>query len=367
MSTAQLPNLPLSIDLESRAVLRAAATAHRFLAELKGAAATIPNQAILINTLGLQEAKDSSEIERIVTTHDELYQSQLFEPLGRNPAAKEVRSYAFALGVGFDRVRETGLISIGDLQTLNELVTERTGGFRKVPGTSLKNDQTGEVIYLPPQHPDEIDALMGSLVRYINDPDLCDLDPLVKMALIHHQFESIHPFYDGNGRVGRILNILYLVAQGLLEIPVLYLSRFIVRNKAEYYRLLQATRDDDDWEPWLLYILGGVAETSQATLATVRSIGRLMMGTKHRLRQTLPKVYSQELLNNLFRHPYTKIDFVMRDLRVSRPTASRHLHALVDAGFLLERKSGRSKYFINEPLVRLLWDVESPGSAASRE
>ena len=352
----QLSRLPLAIDVESKAVLRASATAHRFLAELKGAAATIPNQGILIDTLGLQEAKDSSEIEAIITTHDDLFRASLIDE--RSPAAKEVQRYVGTLRAGFEKVSRTGLIRDSDIRALNQSLTLNKAGYRRVPGTALVNDQTGEVIYTPPQDATEIKELMANLVLYINDPDLCDLDPLVKMSIIHHQFESIHPFYDGNGRTGRILNILYLVAQGLLDIPVLYLSRFIVRNKSTYYELLQKTRENGAWEPWLLFMLQGVAMTAQATLRTVRSIGNLMMATKHELRERLPKIYSQDLLNNFFRHPYTKIEFVMNDLSVSRPTASKYLQALVHEEFLVERKIGRSKFFINMPLFDLLLDVE---------
>lgn len=353
----QIPLLPLAFDVESKAVLRATARAHRFLAELKGTAATIPNQGILIDTLGLQEAKDSSEIEAIITTHDDLFRASLID--SSSPAAKEVQRYALALRAGFEAVARTGLIRDSDICDLNQRLTLNKAGYRRLPGTALKNDLTGEVVYTPPQHHAEIEALMANLVQYINDPDLSALDPLVKMAIIHHQFESIHPFYDGNGRTGRILNILYLVAQGLLDIPVLYLSRYIVRNKADYYRLLQQTREQERWEPWVLFMLRGVTQTALDTLKTVRGISALMMATKHRIRRELRFLYSQDLLNNLFRHPYTKIEFVMNDLAVSRPTASKYLHALAGQGILVERKIGRSKFFVNTPLFDLLLGVEA--------
>ncbi len=352
-----LPRLPLGTDVETKPVLRATATAHRYLAELKGAAATIPNQGILIDTLGLQEAKDSSEVEQIITTHDELYQARVAESVSGGPAAKEVQRYAQALRMGFDQVTKTGLIRGGDIKALNAHLEGTETGYRKLPGTELKNAETGEVVYTPPQDPAEIDSLMANLVDYINDASLCEFDPLVKMALIHHQFESIHPFYDGNGRTGRIINILFLVAQGLLDIPVLYLSRFIVQNKSDYYSLLQSTRDGGEWEPWLLYMLRGIGETAQSTLQTVRGIGSLMMETKHRLRNELPKVYSQDLLNNLFRHPYTKIEFLMDEVNCSRPTASKYLQSLVGIGILSEHKVGRSKFFVNDPLYALLVGV----------
>lgn len=351
-----ISNLPLSMDVETKAVLRASAKAHRFLAELKGGAATIPNQGILIDTLGLQEAKDSSEIEAIITTHDDLFRAGLIDET--SPATKEVRRYAQVLRLGFESVLQTGLIRDSDIRDINRGLTLNEAGYRRLPGTALKNDQTGEVVYTPPQDATEIRGLMANLVEYINDPNFSDLDPLVKMAIIHHQFESIHPFYDGNGRTGRIINILYLVAQGLLGIPVLYLSRYIVRNKSEYYRLLQETREHKAWEDWILFMLEGVAQTARATLNTVRDIRLLMLDTKHRLRSEAARLYSQDLLNNLFRHPYTKIEFVMSDLEVSRPTASKYLQMLVQKNFLVEQKIGRSKFFINMLLFDLLLGVE---------
>jgi len=353
---SQLSPLPLPEDVESKAVLRATTRAHRYLAELKGAAATIPNQGILIDTLGLQEAKDSSEIESIITTHDDLFRSSLVDE--GSPASKEVRRYAEALRAGYEEVARSGLIRDANIQELNRRVTLNEAGYRCLPGTALRNDLTGEVIYTPPQDAAEILSLMTNLVEYINDPDLCSSDPLVKMAILHHQFESIHPFYDGNGRTGRILNILYLVAQGLLDIPILYLSRYIVRNKSKYYQLLQETRAAGDFEPWILFMLEGVASTALATLKTVREIGTLMMNVKHRIRRELASIYSQELLNNLFRYPYTKIQFVMDDLQVSRVTATKYLKALSGEGILLERQFGRSKFFINDPLFQLLFRGE---------
>lgn len=195
---------------------------------------------------------------------------------------------------------------------------------------------------------------MHNLVEYINDNTLCDADPLIKMAIIHHQFESIHPFYDGNGRTGRILNILYLVSQDLLNLPVLYLSRYFIRNKAEYYRQLQQVRDSGNWEPWLTYMLDGVIETTQETIILIQQMRELIHQYKHRMRNELGKIYRQELLNNLFNHPYTKIEFVMMDLDVSRITATKYLEQLVKHGFLQKQKIGRGNYYINQPLCTLL-------------
>tara|TARA_R110001599_G_scaffold63468_2_gene176701 strand:+ start:353 stop:1435 length:1083 start_codon:yes stop_codon:yes gene_type:complete len=356
MANMPIQNLPLSnIDqLESRAVLKKSAEAHRYLAELKGIAATIPNEAILINTLGLQEAKDSSEVENIVTTHDELFKANLFAEAVANPAAKEVQDYAFALREGFLVVRKQKLIRLSDILSVQEYIEKNRAGLRRLPGTELKNLQTGEVIYTPPQHADDIEALMANLISYINDDSLCEADPLVKMAIIHHQFESIHPFYDGNGRTGRIINILYLVAKDLLGLPVLYLSRYFIRNKSQYYLQLQAVRESGNWEPWLLYMLEGVIQTAKVTISLVQGIKQLMQQYKNRLRDELPKIYRQELLNNLFNHPYTKIEFVMDDLGVSRITATKYLDQLVEHKFLHKEKIGRGNYYINQPLCSLL-------------
>lgn len=343
MENYPIPTLPLSnVEmLETRLILKKTAEAHRYLAELKGVAATIPNEAILINTLGLQEAKDSSEIENIVTTHDELYKANLISDTAIAPAAKEVQDYAFALREGFKIVRKQKLIRLNDLLTIQASLEHNHAGLRRLPGTDLKNARTGEVIYTPPQHAQEIEMLMHNLVEYINDNTLCDADPLIKMAIIHHQFESIHPFYDGNGRTGRILNILYLVSQDLLNLPVLYLSRYFIRNKAEYYRQLQQVRDSGNWEPWLTYMLDGVIETTQETIILIQQMRELIHQYKHRMRNELGKIYRQELLNNLFNHPYTKIEFVMMDLDVSRITATKYLEQLVKHGFLQKQKIGR--------------------------
>ncbi|MFO7630843.1 MAG: Fic family protein [Prochlorococcaceae cyanobacterium] len=343
-------------------VLRALAAANRALAELKGRAATIPNQGILIDTLALQEAKASSEVENIVTTQDELFQSDLFPEGLESGAAKEVARYRDALKLGLAELLQTGgLIRNATLIDMYQLLKARSDGFRSTPGTALMNDRTGEVVYVPPQDRSEINAAMSELEAFINDDELCSLDPLIKMALIHHQFESIHPFADGNGRIGRILNVLYLTKTGLLDIPILYLSRHINRHKADYYRLLQSVREDGGWEAWVLYMLEAVEQTSRTTLALVEGIREQMADVKQRLRAQLPKLYSQDLLNNLFRHPYTRIQFVRDDLGVTRQTAADYLEQLVEKGFLEKHKSGRSNYYINAALVGLFLRVsESP-------
>lgn len=223
-----------------------------------------------------------------------------------------------------------------------------------MPGTKLLNDQTGQVIYTPPQDANEIIDLMNNLENFINDDEMSDLDPLIKMAIIHHQFESIHPFYDRNGRTGRIINILYLIQKNLLNLPVLYLSKYIIQHKSDYYRLLQTVRENNDWETWVIYMLSGVEQTANESVVLINNIKNLMQSTKNNLREKLPKIYSQDLLNNLFKFPYTKIEYLEKDLGISRSTAIRYLETLVQAGVLEKQRIGRDNFYINQPLFGLL-------------
>ena len=361
-ATYGLPPLPPAVDLETPEVLKALARASRALAELKGRAATIPNQGILIDTLVLQEAKASSEIENIVTTQDELFQADVFPEEHFSPAVKEVALYRDALRLGYERMRQSGnIIANNTIVEMFRLLKGRADGFRATPGTALKNDRSGAIVYVPPQDGAEIIAHMTALEHFINTDDACALDPLIKMALIHHQFESIHPFPDGNGRIGRILNVLYLTRESLLEIPILYLSRHITRTKNDYYRLLQAVRDEagsaQAWQAWVLYMLDAVASTAAATLQIVEGMRTQMAAMKHRLRAEFPKLYSQDLLNILFRHPYTRIEFLVTELGITRQTAAKHLDALADAGFVRKQRAGKHNYYVNAALVQLFLDV----------
>ena len=353
----KIPLLPLSDDIESKTVLKKCAKAHQALAELKGIVATIPNESILISTLSLQEAKDSSAIENIITTHDELFKSDQLAKQFASLAAKEVYNYSAALQDGFEQVKQRGLLTSNDIQTIQAAIEQNNAGFRTQSGTTLKNEQTGEIIYTPPQTHDEIVGLMSNLEQFINDNDLCDWDDLVKMAVIHHQFESIHPFYDGNGRTGRVLNVLYLIKQDLLTLPILYLSRYINHHKQDYYSLLQAVRTEQSWEKWLLFMLDAVEQTSLQTICLIKEIKDLMQDYKIKMRTELPKIYSQDLLNNIFRHPYTKIDFVMDDLQVHRHTARKYLDALVTLGLLSKHKLGKDNFYLNDELYQLLLNV----------
>lgn len=354
----QIPNLPLIIDVETKAVLKQLARSNRALAELKGVAGTIPNENILISSLTLQEAKDSSSVENIITTQDDLYRADLaIKDFTVSPAAKEVQNYREAIFHGFQLVRQHKLLTNNNIISIQNVLKHTKGGFRVTPGTCLKRDD-GMIIYEPPQHPEDIVRYMGNLEAFINTPDLSDVDPLVKMAIIHHQFESIHPFSDGNGRTGRIVNILYLVINDLLDLPILYLSRFITHNKVEYYRLLQAVRDcgadnAKEWEEWILFILKGVEETSIETTAMIKAISKMMADYKAVLKPLFGTTYKHELLNNLFFHPYTKIEFVCHDMGVQRKTGAKYLDMIVAAGLLNKIKIGRENYYINERLFEL--------------
>ncbi|MBC7473496.1 MAG: Fic family protein [Candidatus Sericytochromatia bacterium] len=345
--------LPPGIELETKAVLKKVAEAHRYLAELKGVASTIPNEEILINTLTLQEAKDSSAIENIITTHDELFKAELYTDYVISASTKEVSNYAHALRKGFKFVRKNKILSLNNILDIQRELEKNNAGFRKVPGTTLKNNK-GEIVYTPPQDYPTIFNMMENLEQYINNDEMSDVDPLVKMAVIHHQFETIHPFYDGNGRTGRIINILYLVIKELLTIPVLYLSRYIIQNKSMYYELLQEVRDKNSWERWIIFILDGIINTSKETIFLVENIKILMDQHKKKIKEESPKIYSQDLINNLFRHPYTKIEFLIDELSISRVTATKYLDQLVEIKILTKEKVWKNNYYINNALFELL-------------
>ena len=359
MEQYKIPNLPLGYDLETKEVLKQVNRSNKKLAELKGVAKTIPNERILISCLTLQEAKDSSAIENIVTTQDDLYQAGLGnQSILVSAAAKEVLRYREAISHGFILLKKNNLLTINVIKDIQRVLVENNEGFRTVPGTSLKSSVDGRIVYTPPQDIDTINRTMSNLEQFVNDDELCDYDPLVKMAIIHHQFESIHPFGDGNGRTGRIMNILYLIQTEILDLPILYLSRFITHHKSEYYRLLQAIRDKQgdnfkEWEEWILFILKGIEETADFTIDMVKGISTLMVSFKTKIRPAFGKKYKHDLLNNLFFHPYTKIEFLMNDLTISRPTAAKYLEDLTSMGLLEKVKMGKENYFINTELVNL--------------
>ena len=357
--TYTIPTLPLPYDLETKEVLKQVNRANRKLAELKGVAQTIPNERILISSLTLQEAKDSSAVENIVTTQDDLYRAGLDSSYQFiNAATKEVLFYREAINEGFQMVRNKDILTLNDIKRVQEILEQNSAGFRTTPGTQLKRENDGAVVYTPPQDGQKIINYMANLECFINDGEISQLDPLIKMAIIHHQFESIHPFYDGNGRTGRIINILYLVISGLLDLPILYLSRYITRNKGEYYHLIQAIRDKNtdnaaEWVAWILFMLKGVETTAEDTILLVKNIGSLMAEYKGVIRPDFGSKYNHELLNGLFYHPYTKIDHVVHNMQVSRQTAAKYLDRIVALGLLRKEKMGKENYYINTKLMNL--------------
>ena len=353
MESGNLKKLPIKQDIETKKVLKKLASAHRALAELKGIVSSIPNENILINTLGLQEAKDSSAIENIITTHDDIFKAELKLEGFKSLNAKEVQNYISALKKGFGLITKNKILTNNDIISIQSELEKNNAGFRKVSGTSLKNAMTGEIVYTPPQDYATIQVLMTNLERYINESSISEFDTLVKMSIIHYQFESIHPFYDGNGRTGRIINVLYLVMNDLLNLPVLYLSRYIIEHKADYYRLLQEVRETDNWENWVLYMLDSIEQISKETIVLIGKIRDLMFEYKNLLRNNY-KFYSQDLLNNLFKHPYTKIEFIENDLGVSRSTASKYLNLLAKDNVLKKEKLGTGNYYVNERLIKIL-------------
>lgn len=353
-----IPTLPLEFDFETKEVLRQLTRASRALAELNGVAQKIPNENILLSSLVLQEALDSSAVENIVTTSDELYQADL-DMRGHiiNAATKEVLNYRQAMQKGFCMVRNHKLLTLKEIKAIQQELENNSAGFRTVPGTILKSSR-GETVYMPPQDGNDVLRFMTNLEQYINDSEMQEVDPLIKMAIIHHQFESIHPFYDGNGRTGRIIAILYLVTNDLLDLPILYLSRYITHNKKEYYTLLQLIRDNApdnmrDWVNWILFMLRGVEETARDTIRLIKSMSELMIQFKGILRPAFGQQYKHELLNNLFFHPYTKIEFMEKDMLVQRKTAAKYLDRIVSLGLLEKVKMGRSNYYINTALMNL--------------
>ena len=353
MKTKELKKLPLENDIESKSILKKLSLTHRALAELKGIVSSIPNENILINTLGLQEAKDSSAIENIITTHDDIYKAGLNLEGFKSQNAKEIQNYISALKLGFELISRNKILTNNYIIEIQSELEKNNAGFRKVPGTALKNATTGEIVYTPPQDYNTIQDLMTNLEQFINDEQLSDFDPLVKMAIIHYQFESIHPFYDGNGRTGRIINVLYLVMNDLLDLPILYLSRYIIENKGEYYKLLQEVRETGNFENWVIYLLNGVEQIAKETIILIGKIRELIFEYKNLLRNNY-KFYSQDLLNNLFKHPYTKIAFIEKDLGVSRITAAKYLNQLASDGLLKKERLGTGNYYVNLKLIELL-------------
>lgn len=345
-----LPPLPPADELETPAVLKACIPARAALAELKQAGELLPNQGLLINLLPLLEARDSSEIENIVTTTDRLFQYAQ-EDTHADPATKETLRYRTALSRGYRELARRPLCTntaVDICSTIKGVDME----IRRVPGTTLANQATGEVIYIPPMGEGALRELLANWEHYLHEED--GVDPLIKMAVAHYQFEAIHPFTDGNGRTGRVLNILYLIEQRLLSLPILYLSRYIVLHKPDYYRLLLAVTREGQWQEWLLYMLKAVEYTARWTTDKIAATRTLIEDTTRHIQQQLPRIYSHELVQVIFEQPYCRINnLVERDI-AKRQTASSYLQQLCEIGVLNEIRAGREKLFVHPKLVRLM-------------
>ncbi|MEO8761620.1 MAG: Fic family protein [Bacteroidia bacterium] len=349
----KLPLLPPAMaTVETVKVLRQLVKSSIALAELKGSAKILPNPEILLNAVILKEARASSEIENVITTQDKLYQALSSKGAQIDSATKEVLRYREAMLYGFHFIKKKGFLSSNSIIEIQKILEENNAGIRKLTGTALRNAATGKVIYTPPDNIESISRLMTNLEKYLNEQD--EISPLIKMAVQHYQFESIHPFYDGNGRTGRIINILYLIMNGLLETPVLYLSAYIIDNKVDYYRLLQEVRTKDNWEAWVLYILKGIEQTANETIAQVNEISQLFIKTQEFVKKNAPKSYSKELIELLFEHPYCKSEYLTERLGISRITASKYLKELESIKVLQTKQVWKETLYINTKLFDLL-------------
>ncbi len=320
------------------------------LAHLKGLANIIPNQTILINAITLREAKDSSAIENIVTTQDSLYRAVSSNIVSLDPATKEVLNYREAVNTGLRIINKRGLLRINDIVEIQQIIVGNNAGYRKLPGTVLMNEGSAEIVYTPPQHPEKILDLMANFVSYFNQAE----NDLINCAVLHYQFESIHPFYDGNGRTGRILNVLYMILKEQLDIPILYLSSFMIRHRQEYYSLLQQVLRENDWESWILFFLRGIETTAIETIGKIDQIKTLLDAMIIKIRSELPRIYSKELVELLFENPYSKIEFLVKKIGVERKAAARYLNMLEQIGILKSQKVGREKFFKNVGLIDIL-------------
>ena len=349
-----LPLLPPNEFLvETISILKQESKSAVALAELKGLANTLPNPNILINAVILKEAQASSGIENVITTQDKLYQALYAKSTKPDVATKEVLRYREALLMGTRLIKEREFLNTNGIIAIQKELEENNAGLRILQGTKLINDSTNEVIYTPPDNFDTISDLMKNLEEYLNN-DSDDISPLIKLAIQHYQFESIHPFYDGNGRTGRIINVLYLILKGLLNEPVLYLSSFIIQNKGDYYRLLQEVRTKNNWEDWILYMLKGVEQTAQSTIEQINKINLLFNETQKLVQEKLPRIYSKDLIEQLFIHPYSKIEFLVNNLGIERKAASRYLNGLEEIGILKSQQKGKEVIYINIKLYNLL-------------
>lgn len=348
-----MTKLPYSFNFDDVDILKALVKANHKLGQLNGAINLLPNPYVIFNAITLGEAKESSEIENIVTTFDEIFKEMSYSKT--NPASKEVLNYRQAMLRGFELLRENGFISTNHIIEIHHIVEPEAGDLRKLPGTVIMNTKTGEVLHTPPQNIEEISDYLSNLEKYINISDLEDTDPILKMAVIHFQFESIHPFYDGNGRTGRMLNVLYLTLSKKLDIPILYLSKYINRNRAKYNEVLNATQENiSNIKEYLLFMIQGIYEMSEFTLKFINSFMETMNNATQIVKERCPKIYSQELIEHLFFDFYTKNEYLCEKLGISRNTSSKYLHELAEAGILVEEKIGKTKLYKNAFLYNLI-------------
>jgi Fic family protein len=347
-----LPLLPPNIELETKEILKTAIDANRALSELKGIANTIPNQSILISTLPLQEARSSSEIENVITTNDKLYEAMASSANNYDSQTKEVLRYREALWEGFRQLKEREVLTTNLFIRIYQIIKETNAGIRVTPGTKI-SDSKGQIIYTPPEGENIIREKLANLEKFIHEED--KLDDLVKLALIHYQFEAIHPFTDGNGRTGRIINVLYLILKKRLDLPILYLSKYIIENKNLYYKLLRNVTEKEDWQEWIVYILNAVKETADFTGYKILQIKKLFDEVAVEAKQKLPsRVYSKELIEIIFKQPYCKTEFVVSEGIAKRQTAAEYLKELERTGFLKSKKVGKEVLYLNIKLFELL-------------
>ncbi len=350
-----LPDLPPKADLETTEIFKLTIKANKLLAELKGYCQTLPNPNLLLNTIILQESKESNAIENIVTTQDELYKASLnITDKIKNPAAKEVIQYREAMYWGLEQINKNGLITTNMLVGIMQKLRDSDDNIRKNPGTKLANPSTKSIVYTPPDGESLIREKLAQLEKFINDDTLNDLDPLVKMALIHYQFEAIHPFSDGNGRTGRILNVLYLINKDLLGLPVLYLSRYIIQHKSDYYKFLREVTEKNNWEAWVKFVLKGIGETAEMTLFKINTILQLKLDTQPLIKKVLKSSYSKELLDLLFSYPYIKTSILEENSIAKRQTAAEYLKKIENTGLITSIKIGKEVYYINTGLMKVL-------------
>ncbi|MBK7104777.1 MAG: Fic family protein [Ignavibacteriae bacterium] len=347
-----LPLLPPNVDIENSAILKKTISASRALSELKGAITNLPNPMLFIDTINLQEAQASSEIENIITTQDELFKYSITEKKIENPIIKEVLHYKEALWYGVEKIKSRPFISTNLLIELVQIIKKNTAGIRNIPGTKLKNPLTNKIIYTPPEGEKIIGEKLKNLENFINASD--EIDPLVKLAIIHYQFEAIHPFFDGNGRVGRIILLLYLKLTSLLDLPSLYLSRYIIENKSKYYKLLRIVTETNNWQEWIIFMLDMIEKTSIFDRKKISDIEKLMGSLGESIQNKLPKIYSKDLVEILFKLPYLKRESLVKANLGNIKTAGNYLKQLEEKGFLKSEQVGKEKLYLNISLMELL-------------